>query len=1032
MRPLCRRASALLVGLAALASPVAAQSAIEAGGVSPRLLDDLGFRMVGPTRGGRVTAVAGASARPGTFYFGATGGGVWKSTDYGQRWRNVSDGFFATGSIGAIAVSVANPEVVWVGTGSDGIRSNVIVGRGVYRSSDGGRSWSGPWLPTVGQVGAVVVHPADPDQAFVAALGNPFAPSADRGVYRTRDGGRTWSKVLFVSDSTGAVDLELAPDDPRVIYASMWRGERKPWTIISGAREGGIYKSTDGGDTWAKLGGGLPSGLFGKSDLAVSAADPARVYALIEAPVGEGGVYRSDDRGATWRLVSTQASLLDRPFYYTNIDADPTDPDKLFVNSTGFFLSTDAGRTWERRSTPHGDNHDLWIDPRDPEVWIQSNDGGANVTRDGGRTWSSLFNQPTAELYQVAVDDRTPYWLYAGQQDNSTIAVPSLPPASWSPDQPAAWWKQIGGCETGPAIPKPGDPDIVYANCKGQFGRYNDRTGQEQAYWVGARDLYGHNPKEMRDRFQRVSPIHVSPHDPGVVYHASQFLYKTLDEGRSWIRISPDLTANPVEGQVISGAPITRDITGEEYYSTIYAVRESPHRAGTILVGTNDGLVQLTRDGGASWSDVTPKDLPKGGRVQHVEWSPHRPGTAYVAAYRTLLGDFAPYGFRTDDYGRTWTRLTSGANGIPADHPVRVIVEDPSRAGLLYAGTEFGFFVSLDDGGHWESFQRNLPVTPVTDVLVHRKDLVLSTMGRSFWIMDDLSPLHQLGAAVADGPAYLFEPRDALRLRYAAGSGPRDSSAASYPRPGTYFDYRINREPSEVRLEVLSEDGRLLRSFSSEAMGERDRPPAEPGMRGFALERVGTPRLPKTVGHHRFRWDFALAGPWSPDPARSGRSGPWVAPGSYQVRLTVGEWSSTRRFRVEIDPRVAADGLTVADLERQTATAVAVRDLVSEGRAVLDRAETVTTELTALVKSAPNAARRSARERAAALVGTLTEDRTVRYPTPGLVDQIEYLYRLTLTADQRLGRDVAERLEELRGKLREARTRLEVIERERR
>ncbi|MEZ4585094.1 MAG: hypothetical protein R2909_01680 [Gemmatimonadales bacterium] len=352
MRPLFRSAPALLVGLAALTSPMAAQSAIEAGGVSPRLLDDLGFRMVGPTRGGRVTAVAGVSARPGTFYFGATGGGVWKSTDYGQRWRNVSDGFFATGSIGAIAVSVANPEVVWVGTGSDGIRSNVIVGKGVYRSSDGGRSWSGPWLPAVGQVGAVVVHPADPDQAFVAALGNPFAPSADRGGYRTRDGGRTWSKVLFVSDSTGAVDLELAPDDPRVIYASMWRGERKPWTIISGAREGGIYKSTDGGDTWAKLGGGLPSGLFGKSDLAVSAADPARVYALIEAPVGEGGVYRSDDRGATWRLVSTQASLLDRPFYYTNIDADPTDPDKLFVNSTGFFASTDAGRTWERRSTP--------------------------------------------------------------------------------------------------------------------------------------------------------------------------------------------------------------------------------------------------------------------------------------------------------------------------------------------------------------------------------------------------------------------------------------------------------------------------------------------------------------------------------------------------------------------------------------------------------------------------------------------------------------------------------------------------------
>ena len=1001
MRKLC--ASVVIVVLGAGAGQtVLGQASAASSGVSPAALGDLRFRLLGPSRGGRVTAVAGIADQPLTFYMGSTGGGVWKTANAGMSWENVSDGFFATGSIGAIDVADSDPAVIYVGTGSDGIRSNVITGKGVYKSIDAGKTWQSVGLREVGQIGAVIVHPSDPRIALVAAIGQAFGPSPDRGVYRTVDGGASWKKILFVSDSTGAADLEFAPDNPREIYATMWRGERKPWTIISGAHEGGIYKSIDGGDSWIKLTGGLPSGLFGKADLAVSAADPNRVYALIEAPLGEGGVYRSDDRGATWKLMSTQASLLDRPFYYCNIDADPTNADRVFVSATGFFMSTDGGAKWQSRPVPHGDNHDLWINPKNPKIWIQSNDGGANVTLDDGKSWSTQLNQPTAELYQIAADDATPYAVYAGQQDNSTIAVPSLPMYSWGVDHPAMMWKQIGGCETGPAIPKPGDPSIVYSNCKGQFGRYDQKTGQEQAYWVGARDLYGHDPKEMRDRFQRVSPIHVSPHPPHVVYHASQYLYRTRDEGKTWDRISPDLTAHQADKQVLSGGPLTRDITGEEYYSTIYAIQESKLEAGAILVGANDGPVHLTRNGGVTWADVTPRELPVGGRVQNVEWSPHRKGKAYLAVYRYLLGDWQPYLYRTSDYGKTWTRLTTGANGIPADYPTRVVREDPAREGLLYAGTEFGLFISTDDGGTWRPFQLNLPVTPVTDILIHRDDLVLSTMGRSFWSLDDLSPVRQAAELTPNGGAGLVRPRDAFRLRYAVGS--REPGGAEYPAPGMSFDYYLPTEPAgEVRLEVLDRMGKVIRRFSSEDPG--DSTSVGQGMRGVEIERFGTLRLPKTAGHHRFRWGFSVAGP------RNGRGrageGPWVMPGSYQIRLTVAGVGAARPFRILPDPRLAASGVTQADLEQQFRLAIAARDLASE---VAD----LVTEVAEARKQADN-------EGLTALAGRLTAAGG-RYPTPELAEQTAFLANMMLVADQRMGRDVVERLAGLRAELARAKT----------
>jgi len=983
----------------------------------PTLFQGLSYRMIGPSRGGRVTAVTGIADQPGTFYMGATGGGVWKTTDYGATWVNVSDGYFQTASIGAIDVADSDPDVVYVGTGSDGIRSNVITGRGVYKSTDAGRSWTFIGLRDVGQIGAVIIHPEDPDLVYLAAIGHAFGPSPERGVYRTRDGGASWEKLLFVSDSTGAVDLEFAPDNPRQIYASMWRAERKPWTIISGAREGGVYKSRDGGDTWTKLTNGLPAGLIGKSDLAVSAADPDRVYVLVEAPDGERGLYRSDDRGASFRLVNTEPGLTDRPFYYCNVDADPTNADIVYVNSTRFYKSVDGGATFRRLSTPHGDNHDMWINPNDPDIFIQSNDGGANVTLNGGRSWSTQHNQPTAELYQVDIDDQFPYWVYAGQQDNSTIAVPSRPPYS-APAGPTAYWRSIGGCETGPAVPKPGDPTIVYANCKGRFGRYSYETGQEKGYFVGAQYMYSHNPRDLKYRFQRVSPIEISPHDPNVIYHASQYLHRTTDEGVTWETISPDLTAFDPTKQVISGTPLTRDITGEEFYSTIYAVEVAPHTPDVIWVGANDGPVHITRDGGVTWTEITPRPLPPEGRVQTIEPSPHRPGKAYIAVYRYLLGDWQPYIYRTDDYGASWTRLTTGTNGIPADYPTRVVREDPDREGLLYAGTEFGMFISFDDGAHWQSFQLNLPVTPVTDIEVHQQDLVLSTMGRSFWILDDVTPLHELDPRLTSAQGHLFRPRAAYRMRYRSFG--RQPSDPEYPRVGAMIDYYLAEEPAgELALEILDASGKLVRAFSGVGpAGEEVEGEPEWTRAGFGG--VVTPRLPKEAGMHRFIWDLRYPGAWAAEPRRAGSYGPLVLPGTYQARLSLGDWTQTHSFEVLIDPRVAEDGVTQEDLKAQLAFNLQLVDLMSDARKAAHRIRSVREEFekrTAEIedRDLSNRARRLEQQVASVEAQLVTEEG--RYPQPMLIEQLGYLYGMTSRADQKLGADAYARFDELKAEL---------------
>ncbi len=972
--------------------------------------DGLDFRMIGPSRGGRVTAVAGHRDQPRTFYMGATGGGVWKTTDSGASWRNISDGYFETASIGSIDVADSDPDIIYVGTGSDGIRSNVIVGRGVYKSTDGGETWSFLGLRDTGQIGAVVIYPTNPEVVYVAALGSPFGPNPDRGVYKTTDGGQTWAHVLYVSDRTGAIDLELNPANPDEVYAALWTAERKPWTIISGAaEEDGFYKSVDGGANWKKVEAGLPQGLIGKIDLAVTPADPSRIYALVEAPIEEEGLYRSNDRGDSWRLINDQRGIMNRPFYYTNVDADPTDADVLYINNERFYKSTDAGETFQRRSTPHGDNHDMWINPDNPEIMIQSNDGGANVTLDGGETWSTQRNQPTAELYQVHVDDRFPYWVYAGQQDNSTIAVPSLAPGGRAGGA-TAYWETIGGCETGPAVPRPGNADIVYSNCKGRFGRYNRVTGQEQQYYVGAVNLYGRNPSELPYRFQRVAPIEVSPHNPDVIYHGSQFVHRTKDEGKTWETISPDLTAFRHERQMVSGGPITRDITGEEHYSALYVIEESPLERGVIWTGSNDGPVHVTRDDGESWTDVTPPAMPPEGRIQSIEPSPHRPGKVYIAGYRYLLNDFHPYIYRTTDYGETWTHLTDGTNGIPSDYTTRVVREDPDREGLLYAGTDFGLFISFDDGLHWQSFQLDLPVTPVTDIKVHRQDLVLSTMGRSFWILDDLTRLHQLTDEIVDTDRHFFRPRDTYRFRGGGGRG--SATDPEYPLSGVRLDYFLASAEEGIKLEILDSSGSVIREIKVDT-GEDEERQAQ-GMRGpvsFGGRRAG---LSGKAGMHRFIWDMRHTGALDQegDPGR----GPLAVPGTYQAKLTAGDWSETRSFEVLVDPRVAADGVTKSDLEAQLAFNLMLRGTMTDANQTMARVEKIRKSIADLVKQ-ENVVALEIEEGLDRVTAAMETDKTDSYPPPMLLSMIDYLSEMTSRADQRPGQDAYVRFEQLREEL---------------
>ncbi|MBS9463504.1 hypothetical protein KIM67_13885 [Flagellimonas sp. 389] len=967
----------------------------------------LQYRTVGPARGGRVTTVTGVAMQPGTFYLGASGGGVWKSEDYGTTWNNVSDGFFDTPSIGAIQVAQNDPNIVYVGTGSDGLRSNVIGGKGTYKSIDAGKTWEHIGLKNVGQIGAVEIDPTNSNVVWVAAIGNAFKNNPERGVYKTTDGGKNWEKVLFISDKVGFSDIELLPGNPNVIYAAAWKAKRKPWTIISGGTktEGGIYKSVNGGKDWTKLENGLPKNTIGKIDLAVSPSNSSILYAIVEAPKGEQGLYKSVDQGKSFVHISDDKRLVNRPFYYINVELDPTNPDIVYSNANPLIKSIDGGKTWKEMKVPHGDNHDIWLNPNNPELLIQANDGGANVSFNGGKTWSTQFNQPTAELYQVEVDDQYPYWLYAGQQDNyTTIAVPSFPPSAVQ-STGNAWIINTGGCETGPAVPKPGDHNTVYANCKGRFGVFNKLTGVEKSYYVGASNIYGHNPKDLKYRFQRVAPVHVSPHDPDVVYHGSQFLHKTDSDGYSWETISPDLTAFEADKQVISGSPITRDITGEEYYSTLYSIRESTLQEGLIWTGSNDGVISLTKDGGKTWQNVTPKKLPKGGRVESIAASQHDMSTAYIAVDRHLLGDQKPYFYRTTDYGANWTLLSTESSGIPSDHTSRVLREDPVEPRLLYAGTEYGMYVSFNGGDTWQSFQQNLPVTPITDIKVFRGDLILSTMGRGFWILDNITSLRDNAMNNLKAAPHLFKPDTTIRYRYPKV---RASNAfPKYPTTAVYIDYYLPEATEGLKLEILDAKKESIIMILSDSTQLKSSVGEEEDMNLSTTFRYVNKKLEAKKGLNRFAWDLLGKGPWHKEKKKRYKNGPMVRPGTYTVKLTMGNQSMTQDFEILVDPRVKTEGMTEQLFEKQHDVQQKVLVLLNEARLLQDSLEKESKKLKDREENAERL------EQIKAALKQLKNDEGA-YPQQMLVAQISYIYNMVNGADQVIGKDVMERYDELK------------------
>lgn len=960
----------------------------------------LEYRTIGPSRGGRVTTVTGTPVLPGTFYLGASGAGVWKTDDYGTSWNNVSDGFFDTPSIGAIEVAINDPNIVYVGTGSDGLRSNIISGKGVYKSIDAGKTWNHIGLAKAGQIGAVEIDPTNNNIVWVAAIGDAFKANEERGIYKTIDGGVSWEKMLYISNTTGFADLELLPGNPNIVYAAAWKAQRTPWTIISGGenKEGGIYKSVNGGKDWIKLEAGLPKGLIGKIDLAVSAVDSSILYAVIEAPGDEGGVYKSIDQGKTFVQTSNNKGLVNRPFYYTNIELDPTNPDIVYSNANPLLKSTDGGKNWTTMSVPHGDNHDIWLNPNNPELLIQCNDGGANISHNGGKTWSSQFNQPTAEIYQVAVDDQYPYWIYGAQQDNTTIAIPSSAPSGTSA-QGTQVMIEVGGCETGPSIPKPGNHNIVYNNCKGRFSVYNKITGVGREYSIGASNIYGHNPKDLKYRFQRVAPVHVSPHDPDVVYMGSQFVHKTRNDGVIWETISPDLTAFEEDKQVISGSPITRDITGEEYYSTIYSIRESKIKKDLIWTGSNDGVVSITQDGGQTWSNVTPKKLLKGGRVESIEPSQFNPATAYISVDRHLLGDPTPYFYKTEDYGKNWELLSTATNGIPSDHTAKVLREDPETAGLLFAGTEYGMFVSLDDGKVWKTFQQNLPVTPITDVIIHRGDLILSTMGRGFWILDNITSLRNSEIANLKDAPILFKPDTTIRYRTGRASG----DFPNYPATGVVIDYYLpNDVTNDVKLEILDANKKSIVTIVSDSTQLKS---TSEKIEDMGLSMTFTyldAKLETKKGLNRFTWDLKQKGAWSDKKSRSFKNGPMVPPGIYTARLIVGKQNLEQSFEILVDPRLEKEGITNSTFIEQLEFQNKVINLLSEA---IKFQVTLEGEL----KKSTNS------EKKALLDNVLKKLKNAEgaYPQQMLIAQISYLSYIIGDADKEIGKDAKERYFEL-------------------
>jgi len=950
----------------------------------------LTWREIGIFRGGRAVAAAGSAARHDEYWMGTTGGGVFKTTDGGNTWTAAADKYFG-GTIGAIAVSASNPDIVYVGTGEYPLRSNVSHGDGVFRTSDGGKTWASLGLAATQQIGKIQVHPTNPDIAYVAALGHAFGPNPERGVYKTTDGGKTWALSLFRSDSAGATDLAMDPSNPDVLYAAFWQAERTPWGFTSGGRGSGIFKTTDAGAHWTELTAnpGLPKGLWGNVGITVSPAKPSRVWAIIEAD--SGGVYRSDDGGATWTWVNRDHKLRQRAWYYMRVFADPKDSNTVWAVNTGLFRSKDGGRSFDHVPDPHGDNHDLWIAPNDPQRMIESNDGGSNVSTNGGKTWTDQ-DYATAQFYHVTTTNHFPYRVCGAQQDNTGVCGPSR----WPGGITRAQWYDVGG-EAGFIVARPDSANITYGGDNSGFlARVDHATDFWRQVSPWPDDPDAHAASEEKYRMQWTTPLLISPHDPNTLYAGANVLFKTTDGGQTWTAISPDLTRHDPRTLGPSGGPITLDQTTAEYYGTIFAIAESPLVRGTIWTGSDDGLIHLTRDGGRSWTDVTPPDLPPFTRISIIEPSHFAAGVVYVAANRYQLDDPAPIILKTTDYGRTWSRIV---DGIPAGEFVRVVREDPAKRGLLFAGTERGVWVSFDDGGHWQSMRRNLPIVPVHDLALKDGDLIAATHGRSFWILDDITPLESLTPAMLADTAHLFPVRDAYRVDWGGSdAGTEAHPVGKNPPSGAIVQYLLKAAGQEVTVTVLDSAGHVIRRFTSRqdsiAAADSTRAAGALKARRDSLTRAGLdstkvdsilgdttkdedkpwphrppapPRVPDKAGLNRFAWNMRYPGPavfWGMSDIAT--DGPMALPGRYRVRLETGGRVYEQVFRLKVDPR---SRVTPAALREQFAFLRRVTDTVNAVTTAIVRERNVRAQLDDRVGALPAGA--PAAEQAAALSSRL-------------------------------------------------------------
>jgi len=890
-------------------------------------LKELKYRSIGPFRGGRSVAVSGVTSQPNVYYFGGTGGGVFKTTDGGSSWLPVTDGQIKTGSVGALAVSESDPNIVYVGMGEPDIRGNASHGDGVYKSADAGKTWKRVGLEDSYHIGAVRIHPKNSDIVYGAALGHLWGSNDQRGVYRTNDGGKTWKQIYTRGPKAGAIDLILDPANANTIYAAFWDVHRTPWDLESGGSGSGLFKSTDGGDTWTDLSKspGMPQGVLGRIGITVSPVNSDRIWALVEA--ADGGVFRSDNGGKNWTRINSERKLQQRAWYYSRIFADPQKADTVYALNTGFYRSDDGGKTFNAIPTPHGDNHYLWIAPNDSNRMIECNDGGANVSTNGGRTWTTQDQQPTAQFYRVALDNDFPYNAYGAQQDNSTVRIASRSDSGSIGERD---WYDVGGGESGWLAPDPKNSSIVYAGSyDGLLTRYDHRSGQLRNVTVWPDNPMGAGAEAMKYRFQWNYPIMFSPNDPNTMYCAGDHVFKTTNGGASWETISGDLTRNDKSKQGPSGGPITKDNTSIEYYDVIFTMTESPLKKGLLWVGTDDGLVHVTQDGGKHWENVTPKGMPEWIQVNSIEASPFDPATAYFAATMYQFDDFRPFLYKTTDYGKTWTPINSG---IPANAFTRAIREDPNHRNLLMAGTETGMYVSFNGGAAWTSFQLNLPVVPITDLAFHKREneLVVATQGRSFWIFDDLPLLYQLAGANLKEDFKLFQPKDTYRTLRGGFRLPPGGAQGQNPVAGAAIYYSFKDKPKdEVTLEILDNSGKLIRKFSSKTAASKEA--AAGGDEGDDGPRpAGPARVAAEEGLNRFVWDLhypdATTFPGLIMWAGNVR-GPAIVPGAYKVRLTANGKSEMQPFEVKKDPRLTT---TPDDYARQLEVALQIHNKLSQ------------------------------------------------------------------------------------------------------